>query len=311
VDLVTVLRDPVQRLISQVFFFSGPLTEHHLFSTGQHSVADAKRTADMKVLWQRILSRPRSISADDMRRFLLFLQYKEKWDAFFPRLSLQSYDAVLSRQGGSSPLIPNAKSLAAACAALDGFAAVGTMEHMPSFFVLLSVEFDHPIVDSCFLNNRHTDKKQLYRKPQSDEWQPGVLSVIKEFVAQDSLIWQHALRVHERQLQAHNLTIESATTLWTKTCNSLERHKALNPQLWINGVRQPKSPPTLEANAVNKGHQHSFRRGVDNKNKLAQKNHERLTNSEEDNKDDSRRTVKYIVICLSFTMLFFYILSKA
>jgi len=323
VDLVTVLRDPVQRLISQLFFFSGPITEYHLFSTGQLSVADSKRSADMKALWQRLLHRPRSVTASDMRRFLLFLQHREVRGPFFPRLSLQSYEVVLSRLA-ARPLHSDEQSLLAARTALDGFAAVGTMEHMPSLFVLLSLEFGHPLTDSCFLNNRHSNKRQRYPKPQARDWQAGVLAAMQEFVVHDSLIWQHAQQVHERQLLRHNLTVQSATARWKQACRGVQRTEALTPQMWLDGARQapvrPQASSSVDSSVDSRGNAQLHPSGPGERRGHSGGDAERGSGNNDfravvPDADSAalashHRTVKYVGMCALFTLLFFYGLSR-
>lgn len=249
VALVTVLRDPVQRLVSQLFFFSGPLAEFHLFGTGQHSVAASKHAQEVKQLWQRVLSNSRSITASQMRVLLRFLQHKERSEAFFPRLSLQSYEAVLSRQS-APPLHSTQATLQAASAALDRFAVVGTMEHMPALFVLLALEFGHPLTDSCFLHNRHENKKHRHAKPRLEEWQPGVVAAMREFVAHDEELWRRALLVHERQLERHNLTLSTAAARWQGACAGLDRAQAQAPQIWLDDKRRRPPPAAASSSSA-------------------------------------------------------------
>jgi hypothetical protein len=238
----------VERVLSQLFFFSGGQAAHYLFATGQHSVTAAKKTLEMRALWQTVLRRPDRATSSDFRHLLGFLKSKDTIGPFFPPLSLHCYEAVLSRQA-EPPFCSSTVSLKAAQDALEGFTAVGTLEHMPSLFVLLSLVFDHPIRDSCYLHNRHDSKRHRYPRPKVTDLQPGVVSVIAEFTTHESIIWKHAKKVHEQQLAGHNLTVVSATRLWEQQCRGISRAQALKPQRWENGVRigqqqQQQQPPS-------------------------------------------------------------------
>ena len=319
IDLVTVLRDPAERFLSQLYFFSGAITEHFLFTTGQNTVSKAKQAKRIHRLWERMLKNPHSMSSTDMKQFLEFLKKKEA-EFFFPRLSLTCYETVLSQQS-DAPFLYDENSLARATVALgEKFVAVGTMEHMSSFFVYLALEFSHPISDSCFLHNRHEQKRPRYAKPKVSTLQPDIMSTIRQYVTHDTEIWAKAKSIHEQQLRKYNHTIVSATKLWKKVCSKVKRKDTMVPRYWMNDERSRPSGISQISTSVNSSST------VVSKTIRAPRTGQNVTNAGTADKagsyasfditsptsketTNSDNTFKNLLLCLGFTACFFYCMS--
>lgn len=350
VDLITVLRDPVERLLSQLFFFSGPLTEEHFFGVvsqrnhrapsdiarDQHreslevEMQWAQEREDMiavKHVWRRLLKDPLSVKAPDMHRLLLFLQSKEtgrqgREPSFFPRLSLHCYEVVLGRwmktlqlhdksgvqEAGDPPQLcpgaPCSSLITEAVHNLGSFSAVGTTERMPSFFALLSLEYGHPLTDSCHLHNRHAHKlKSAWKKPRLAEMQQGVAEAMKALLINESLIWTEAMRLHEQQLSKHNHTVETATALWSQVCEEKDREGGggvLTPQMWLNDKR-------ISTTRSSRNNNHEYTRGSS---RGKQRTRSQAPSPQTDAGGQSTAVARNIAACSFFTVMVFWVLSR-
>jgi len=215
VVLVALFRDPVEKLISQLYFF------HEFFKKLIYDVKDRIQESSAWMGIDKLVSDPKNISAEEMN-FLLDTVTHYSTD---PNLLLNEYETVMSRTM-IRPFRNTPVTLSRALVNLNrDIAVVGISENMPSMFVLLALDLRMKISSTC---NRHVthnvEKKYLSifnstTRPAPEKlFSLDTLRVLHERCRSERILYNQAIRIHEQLLLNYGLNISSASNIWKTVC---------------------------------------------------------------------------------------------
>lgn len=265
---ISVLRNPIDRLMSQLFFFTQSL---------QSLLEQNGATYELNI-YRTILTNPKNVSASALH------------DLFVAMGMLGStihhptpYEMVLSRSKFAD-FKPSKGGLEIALQSVSNdLMAVGTTESLSTFFVLVARLFgrnvttstpaptfeqygggmvaDQEVVswrafnltEACHLYLQHgrQDTFPLLRRfgnPSADRVFNGpALKELRGYLKNEVTIWEAASRLHDQQLQAVGLTRQSALRVWERTCAGVPRvttQKELKRYRYHNmrGIARRKRP---------------------------------------------------------------------
>lgn len=209
--LLSVFRPPVERVISQLYFWN-----EHLLDLLENR--NATNVAPRSVL-QRLASNPRGIAAADMRHLIQCLHQLRHGD---DKVVVHEYSYVLCDRDVDDKV----KCLKKATKKLkDDFDIIGTMDSIPSLFVLLGEELRVSFRSACDLHIRHAapDRNMAFfgnstRPPPELLFNGDVLKYLEEEFAVDNAIYKYAKQLHLKMLRSRGLTFASAMAKWTAIC---------------------------------------------------------------------------------------------
>mmetsp|Transcript_24460 Transcript_24460/g.35960 ORF Transcript_24460/g.35960 Transcript_24460/m.35960 type:complete len:353 (+) Transcript_24460:85-1143(+) len=217
-QLVTIVRDPLERYLSALHYFSRP----KVTSFVTHYFGKSLNTP-LYHTFRKILNTPKEATPSDIDQLLrLFMSkpFRNGPHVFYPKFTVQNYEMVLSRQKGLPYKSTNATAMAA-IRNLAKFYAVGYVESMPSLFVLLQKRFPrHLLEDSCFLHNNHHVNSS--RESPYTAYSAPVVETFKNYLRNEFAVYEAAKDIHRSQLAAEGYTIESATKKWKDLCATVD-----------------------------------------------------------------------------------------
>jgi hypothetical protein len=199
IRLYTVLRDPVEKFFSGVYFW------HRLITP---ELADK-------------ITRPSHLKTSDIDA-LAATVFKYGAGTVGRAGPVLQYAYVLGRLQDSEKDNPTPRALERACANLENDFTVGTTENMDSFIVLIALENGWPLEEMCYFRS-HVNKE----RPKNNAFTPEVLAHITKLVAPDQHILECARAAHARQTAQHR-NFTAALNLFTSAafvekCDGIKR----------------------------------------------------------------------------------------
>ena len=213
IEIVTIIREPIERILSSWRFW--PQEINRYFS----GAGDKKRKLIEPIL-MKFNVRPPDVTPEDAYELLSFLKAFRYKAGLFPKYAVQPYEMVLSMQDGF-PFRSTDQTLATAKRNMENFTAIGVMESMPSFFVLLTEAFHHrEISETCEMHHDHPDILQKYKVKgrAAEKLHQDVVDVFMREMKNEYAIYEHAKFLHSRQLQRFGFSVESAAAKWQQIC---------------------------------------------------------------------------------------------
>jgi hypothetical protein len=213
---VTLMRDPLERLLSSIYFFRPKLSE--IVSRSEN---DAARRSGMAALAKIKQNRSRDISPDEMNSLFCIMNETGRKD-----LLVSEYEITFAKHVPVRSFNPTESTLRKAIENMNkDIEVIGITEELPTFFTLASRVFGIPLRYSCSLHLQHmADKKyleifqQTKRPPPELLFTPPVLKFLDEQLKGEKALWQHARLQHEFRLSTFGLSVESAKREWAAAC---------------------------------------------------------------------------------------------
>lgn len=248
-DLVlsTLLRDPLDKAISQFFFFYDAFNKSCSESTNTSPQFFAAKSAV-----EKLVTNTRSITPYEMQSFLEYIKHhsfdsgdrsvkmgKKPGDLPANNFAVE-YEAVLSQfvhSNGTNPdepFLSTERSLSAAIRNLNSdFDVVGTTELMSSFWTLLSnvTGMDFPASCTTFIDH---STQQLYmrlfnetsRPPPHQLFTVQVLEVMHKELSHEYKLFREVQRLHEEQLHVTmGISVEESVQRHEMYCASIRQDK--------------------------------------------------------------------------------------
>jgi hypothetical protein len=214
-QIISVFREPVEKTISQLYFFNQELSTW-ANKYGHHDVVEK--------LWHS----PLSISKVEMANLIEAMQ--QGYASLSLNLRLFEYETILSRSK-VYPFKSSPETISRALSEVDQLSIVGTTEEINSFFVLMSIVRNIPLHAFCNLHKDHgagnTNKimfNSTDRPPADKLFQPEVLAYLSAVGEGETQIWNRANEVHIEQLKKHNLSLNESIVIWNKACGKNSNH---------------------------------------------------------------------------------------
>jgi hypothetical protein len=217
-DQIIVLRNPLERLMSQFHFYNvwNSLIPNYISLLNNSFEVSAK--------FSKFLANSTSVSPQEMRVLLDAFGQAEQLD-FHPYM----YEVVLSQNFNHSDRLSNETLDAAVQNLRNDFDVVGTTENMASMFVLLSKVVDINLNDTCVAKMGHGMKRE-YQKQFKTSTRPRAAELLSSetyaFLLHalygEITLWQTAATIHQEMIKKHYLiSVDKAKNLWEKTCPKL------------------------------------------------------------------------------------------
>ncbi len=223
IQFTTILRDPLERYWSSVNYFQGGNIDQ-LFAAG------GKNVKTIKEIHNKLLMYPENLTASEATSLVNYLRDNIP---IFLKLQLNPYEHVLTRCRKKSYLSSN-DTLKTALTNLRNFHAVGTMEDIESYFVLLHKIFKIDLKVAC---NKHVTHHNIMKKNGRDVesyanrkslrilLQPDTLEVFLSAQQNEFAIWDFAKQLHVEQLSKFGLTVKSSQAYFRNICSeNITRH---------------------------------------------------------------------------------------
>lgn len=216
------VREPIERVVSQFYSFAPELHRilPHLSKTTIKMLKEAPgniTAEDMKILLTETQSTFNNKVINDGWQNLNLYEYLYTFGKI--KKSANEVNYIETEERNEFFL---QKALQTLRYEID---CVGVMEHINSFFVLLSKQLDVDLLLTCHEHNQHGLGSQ-YKKDFGASMRPAaetyfskeVIEVLQDFTKYERRIWEEAKLVHIEQLKEFNLTIETAESYWNSIC---------------------------------------------------------------------------------------------
>mmetsp|Transcript_18570 Transcript_18570/g.30950 ORF Transcript_18570/g.30950 Transcript_18570/m.30950 type:complete len:350 (-) Transcript_18570:115-1164(-) len=229
--LIIVLRNPLERLMSQLHFYSvwNSLIQNHI------STLDNKE--EVSAAHAKFLAQSKDISPHEMHVLLQALRQFERLD-----LQPNMYELVLSQKyNHSDPSLSNHTLQVALHNLRVDFDVVGTTEQMESMFALMSRVINIKLTDTCVsimsqgMKREYKRKyKSLVRPRASELLSTKTFAFLQHELRGDILLWETASRIHQNMIEKYSDTsVATAKQLYEKTCPKLHMYPR-NASKWKN-----------------------------------------------------------------------------
>lgn len=213
---VTLLRDPLERLLSSIYFFRPKLSE--IVSRSANAATRRHGIAAIAKLRQ---NKSREITPGEMSSLFSIMNETGRKD-----LLVSEYEITFAKHIPVRFFNPSEATLKKAIENMNNdMEVIGITEELPSFFALASRVLGIPLRYSCNLNFQHmADKKyleifqQTKRPPADILFTTPVIKFIKEQLKGENALWQHARILHESRLSARGLSAVDAKLEWAAAC---------------------------------------------------------------------------------------------
>jgi len=189
VRLYTVLRDPVDKFLSAIYFWKNDRTPLELQAKLKSTNVTAKA----------------SLSVHDVDLLARAVFWRFEPGGFGNAGPLLPYTYVFGHVPLAERDNPTKAHVTIACTALETDFTVGTTEEMDSFLVLVALENQWPLEEVCAGHPKHVNTK----RPSAAALAPAVQAYLSELLEPDSVIHQCARRTHAQQTHStihHNFS---------------------------------------------------------------------------------------------------------
>lgn len=217
ITYVTIMRNPLDRLVSSLYFFHWKLREIILQFHDKDAISVGKK------LYEKLThNRSTEITVDEMRVAFRIMNETGRFD-----LLTNEYEVTLSKYSKVVGFNSNQETQQAALLNMKREVGVaGITESLPSFFVLLSKYFNLPLSAACNLHLNHGAQMRYSEKifnkssrpPPASLFTSEVIAYMNSAMRGEYTLWDYAKSLHELQLAQHGLTLQEATALWKQSC---------------------------------------------------------------------------------------------
>lgn len=226
-SFVAVLRNPIERTISQLFAFNKDLlkalyliqTSHpsHNSSNLQHAIDTANKMHTQSI----------NLTVDDMSNLIEIMDlHRHNHMDLVGNLNIYEYTQIFSRSKSS---IPYKSTLSLAQKAVQNMKSdlgvVGLTEWLDSFYTLLGLKFGFHPPRRCSAHNDHgmsTQYKilfgQSHRPPPDKIFTSEVVAFLETKLLYEMHVWREAKLMHEQQLADYNMTLELSQEKYRLDC---------------------------------------------------------------------------------------------
>jgi len=212
VRLYTVLREPVDKFLSAVYFWKNDRTP-----------------LDLRIkLKSTNLTTKASLSVHDVDLLATAVFWRFEPSGFSNAGPLLPYTYFFGHVPLAGRDNPTKAHVADACAALETDFTVGTTEEMDSFLVLVALENQWPLEEVCAGHAKHVNTK----RPRAATLAPSVVAHLSKLLEPDSLVHQCAHHTHMQQTHSsihHNFTAalrEFTAPAFRQRCNEVREASA-------------------------------------------------------------------------------------
>jgi hypothetical protein len=232
ITYIAVFRHPLEKIISQLYFFSTELSKQIISHSNSTITSNALSAHDInisKIVMDKLIKNSLSITPNEMTA--LFDIMDKLYDNQNCDLQLHEYQNTLDSKIYSKNHIGKSYESMNDIVTRMGdnmLHVVGITEYMPSFFILLFYELDislEYINTTCKLHYTHGASK-MYQNIFNNQKRPTVnkilrnstIDVISERYKNEFMLYDSMIQIHKNQLLKYDLTIEEAKSMWNKVC---------------------------------------------------------------------------------------------
>jgi hypothetical protein len=253
VEMITLIRSPLERLMSTMLYYHG-----NFFNSINKSGKPTAEIDKARLVLEKVSNRTAlTVTVDEMSFFLDLFQFYFSYEVLFGQ---QSYEQHRKKKGMQPLIISHGvvktsdapEMMAMAKANLEqNFAVVGLTEQMPSLFTYMSCRYGVPLNTTCdkYITRATARKYKSFfgstSRPKAETlFSPPVIDFLTQYLEKDSEIYEMALAMHKKQLAVYGLTIESATEQWQSVCGtefSRKRQMANNKHVMTDMKLPPKN----------------------------------------------------------------------
>lgn len=219
--ITTVLREPLERLSSHLFYFK-TLYVSRLRSSFRR-VSSAQEALQ---IYNRLHHVPGNITVAEMELLIDTLRLVIPLTPYSnqPTSMTRPYTLILGRHI-TKPFLPSNETIAEAKRAMrDDLGSIGIMEELPAYFYLLSQHLNIDVKISCNKNITHMSElrqaSQLQRnRPKADAlFAPEVVDFLRDHLTSETELYKYARELHTQQLAALNHTVDTARAEFDRVC---------------------------------------------------------------------------------------------
>lgn len=223
--LLTLFRDPIERLISQIFFYR--TYKNMIQVIISHSSGN---TSEYFRCFDKFSNSTMSVTPDEMDVIVKILHgTHNRYPDVQPHMYLKTLATGAMDSFWEHTQPPSGALDAAISKMHTDFALIGVTESMSGFYVLYSKIFNVPLNTTCADNFKH-GMGVLYKKKYKSKDRPPASTLLtadtyaylQRVLATEIRIWEEAKKIHSEDLKRMGLTSESAHKIWSTACPALK-----------------------------------------------------------------------------------------